>query len=255
MARYQVTLSYDGTEFKGYQRQGIRRTVQGCVEESLRKLGWIATSIISAGRTDTGVHASGQVIAFDLDWNHPMEDLLSALNANLPMDIAARQVRQVETHFHPRFDANAREYRYRVLIDPTRDPLNERYVWRLDLPVDTSVLERSAKAILGEHDYSAYGTPPRAGSSTIRCVTRSEWQVDGNELRYMICGNAFLYHMVRRLVFVQIEAASGKIDINRLIGHFEEGFSDRPGIAPAKGLELIKVYYEGETGSSQNLEP
>ena len=116
----------------------------------------------------------------------------------------------------------------------------------------TSVLERSAKAILGEHDYSAYGTPPRAGSSTIRCVTRSEWQMDGNELRYFICGNAFLYHMVRRLVFVQVEAASGRIDINRLVEQFEKGFSDHPGIAPARGLELIKVEYERDTGNSQN---
>ncbi len=252
MARYQVTLSYDGTEFKGYQRQGIKRTVQGCVEDSLRKLGWTATSIVSAGRTDTGVHASGQMIAFDLEWNHSIEELLSALNAYLPADISARQVRTVGSDFHPRFDASAREYRYRVLVETARNPLQERYAWRLDLPVDHSVLERSAKAILGKHDYSAYGTPPRTGSSTIRCVTRSEWQMDGNELRYYICGNAFLYHMVRRLVFVQVEAASGRIDSNRLVEQFENGFSDHPGIAPAKGLELIKVYYDRDMCNSQN---
>ena len=252
MARYQVTLSYDGTEFKGYQRQGIKRTVQGCVEDSLRKLGWTATSIISAGRTDTGVHASGQVIAFDMEWNHPIDEMLSALNAYLPADISARQVCTAASDFHPRFDARSREYRYQVLVEPTRDPLKERFAWRLDQSVDHSVLERSAKAILGEHDFSAYGTPPRAGSSTIRCVTRSEWQMDGNELRYFICGNAFLYHMVRRLVFVQVEAASGRIDINRLVEQFEKGFSDHPGIAPARGLELIKVTYERDTGNSQN---
>ena len=117
MAHYQVTLSYDGTEFKGYQRQGIKRTVQGCVEEALRKLGWTATSIVSAGRTDTGVHASGQVITFDLDWNHPMGEILCALNTYLPADISARKIQEAAPDFHPRFDAKSREYRYRVLCE------------------------------------------------------------------------------------------------------------------------------------------
>lgn len=251
MARYQVTLSYDGTEFKGYQRQGIKRTIQGCVEDALRKLGWTATSILSAGRTDTGVHASGQVVAFDLEWNHPVVDMLPALNGNLPADIAARQIQLVEANFHPRYDARSREYLYRILIDGTRDPLRERFAWRLEQPMDFSVLGRSAKVILGEHDFAAYGTPPRAGSSTIRRITRSEWQKNGNDLTFSICGNAFLYHMVRRLVFVQIEAAFGRIDLDRMLIKFERGFNDHPGIAPARGLELIKVTYESETGSSQ----
>ena len=243
MARYQVTLSYDGTEFKGYQRQGIKRTVQVCVEKALSKLGWTATSIVSAGRTDLGVHASGQVIAFDLEWNHPKEDLLSALNANLPADVSARQIREAEPDFHPRFDARSREYLYRVLVEPSRNPLQERFQWRINQPVDTSVLKWSANQIMGEHDFTAYGTPPRAGSGTIRNVTRSEWQKVGSELKYTICANAFLYHMVRRLVFVQVEAASGRIDPKRLRDHFEAGFQDHPGIAPACGLELINVNY------------
>jgi tRNA pseudouridine38-40 synthase len=243
MAHYQVTLSYDGTEFKGYQRQGIKRTVQRCVEEALRKLGWTATSIVSAGRTDTGVHASGQVFTFDLVWNHPMGEILCALNTYLPADISARKIQEAAPDFHPRFDAKSREYRYRVLCETIRDPLLERYAWRLNKPVDYSVLTSSAAVIMGEHDFTAYGTPPRAGSGTIRNVTRSEWQIEGSELKYTICANAFLYHMVRRLVFVQVEAASGRIDPQRLRDHFEAGFQDHPGIAPACGLELIRVNY------------
>lgn len=243
MARYQVILSYDGTEFKGYQRQGVKRTVQGCVETALNRLGWTATSIISAGRTDSGVHASGQVIAFDLEWNHPMEELLLALNANLPDDVSARRIREIEPGFHPRFDARSREYIYRILMEPSRNPLLERFQWRVNQTFDISVLERSATQILGEHDFTAYGTPPRAGSSTVRNVTRSEWQVEGSTLKYYIRANAFLYHMVRRLVFVQVEAASGRIDPSRLLEHFENGFPDHPGIAPAHGLELIHVHY------------
>ncbi len=243
MARYQVTLSYDGTEFKGYQRQGIKRTVQFCVEKALRKLGWTATSIISAGRTDTGVHASGQVITFDLEWNHPIVDILPAMNTYLPADISAREIKVAADIFHPRYDAIAREYRYRILIDPLRKPLIERFAWRQNKPVNYSVLEQSAQMILGVHDFTAYGTPPRAGSSTIRCVTRSEWRREGNELHYYVRANAFLYHMVRRLVFIQVEAGCARIDPARLQENFEVGFDDHPGIAPAHGLELIKVYY------------
>ena len=146
--------------------------------------------------------------------------------------------------FHPRYDAKAREYRYRIIDGVLyRNPLIERFAWRQNQPVNYSVLERSALKILGEHDFTAYGTPPRAGSSTIRCVTRSEWRREGSELHYFVRSNAFLYHMVRRLVFVQVEAACGRIDPVRLQDKFEAGFDDHPGIAPAHGLELIKVYY------------
>src|SRR5512147_2517562 len=108
MARYQLTLAYDGTDFFGSQRQARRRTVQGELEKALCKLGWMGRSVIMAGRTDTGVHATGQVDAFDLDWSHSDEDLVRALNAALPADMAVHQARIVHARFHPRFDASSR---------------------------------------------------------------------------------------------------------------------------------------------------
>ena len=120
-----LLLAYDGTHFFGFQRQGQARTVQLEVEAALRQLDWQGRTILSAGRTDSGVHASGQVIAFDLEWAHGPEELGRAMNANLPEDVAVKAVEVAAADFHPRFDATARCYRYQVLFAPQRDPLRE----------------------------------------------------------------------------------------------------------------------------------
>ena len=115
MVRYQLTLAYDGTDFFGSQRQASKRTVQGELEKALTEIGWTGRSVILSGRTDTGVHATGQVASVDLHWSHSDEDLLRALNATLPGDMAVHEVRMVPAKFHPRFDASSRCYRYRLL--------------------------------------------------------------------------------------------------------------------------------------------
>ena len=257
MARYQVTLAYDGTDYFGFQRQQNHLTVQGQVEQSLRRLGWDGSTIISAGRTDTGVHASGQVIAFDLDWRHEPVDLLHALNATFPADISAREVSETADDFHPRFDATSREYEYRVLIDPARDPLRERYCWRINHPLDVEILHRASAAFLGRHDFRAFGNPPRTQGSTDREVLRSEWMMQDGVYLFAIKANAFLYHMVRRIVFLQVAAAAGKVSMTRLENTLEMGFDDHPGIAPAHGLTLTRVNYEGRERlqSKANVEP
>ena len=165
MARYQIILAYDGTDFLGSQRQAGSRTVQSELEKALRKLGWDGQTVYLAGRTDTGTHASGQVAAFDLDWGHGLEKLQDALNAHLPRDMAVREVKAAADDFHPRFDATSRRYRYRLFCASVRDPLRERYAWRVWPAVaDLSPL---ADIWLGKHDFAAFGTPPRAGGSTV----------------------------------------------------------------------------------------
>lgn len=243
MAHYQVILAYDGTDFQGFQRQKNVRTVQGVVEAGLYRLGWQEKTILSAGRTDTGVHASGQVVTFELDWNHSPEKLCNALNAVLPTDVSARQARQTATSFHPRYDAISREYCYRVLLDPERNPLLERYQWRINHSLHFENLQQAARLYIGRYDFSAYGTPPRPTSSTVREITRSHWVIEGRQLQYRVRANAFLYHMVRRLVFLQVAVASGKVDLHRLTDALERGMPDHPGIAPAHGLELVHVEY------------
>jgi tRNA pseudouridine38-40 synthase len=261
MARYQVILAYDGTGFVGSQRQASTklspgakksRTVQGEFEKALRKLGWSGRSVLMAGRTDTGVHAAGQVVAFDFDWQHAERDLLRSLNANLPLDMAARDVRVALPKFHPRFDATSRRYRYRLFCQPVRDPLRERFAWRVWPQVDGEALEAAAPLFVGQHDFVAYGTPPRAGSSTLRIVMNASWQAKDDEWHFEVQANAFLYRMVRRLVFIQVAVAQGKISVETLARSLA-GQAESPersefpsGLAPAHGLTLVEVTYPTE---------
>src|ERR1041385_3970787 len=159
MARYQLTLAYDGTDFFGSQRQAKRRTVQGELEKALCKLGWTGRSVLMSGRTDTGVHATGQIAAFDLDWSHSDEELVRALNATLPADLAVHGARTVDAKFHPRFDALSRCYGYQLFCQPLRDPLRERFAWRVWHTLNADALADIASLFLGTHDFSAFGSP------------------------------------------------------------------------------------------------
>ena len=244
MARYQVILAYDGTQFQGFQRQVKRRTVQGVVEVVLRELGWAGQALLAAGRTDSGVHASGQVIAFDLDWGHTPEELCAALNARLPEDVSAQTASLAEAGFHPRYDAIERTYRYRIYCQAVRQPLLERYAWRVWPALNSDRLQRAAEALQGTHDFAAFGTPPRAHGSTRRTVLRARWHSDLPELVFEISADAFLYRMVRRLVSVQVEIGQGRCEVEAIRRYLESppGVPIQ-GLAPAHGLSLVSVSY------------
>lgn len=250
MARYQVIIAYDGTDFIGFQRQAggaEKRTVQGVLEDALRNIGWQGRSLLSAGRTDTGVHASGQVIAFDLEWAHSPQALLAALNANLPPDVAVRAVEPAAADFHPRYDALARRYRYRLFCQPQRDPLRERYAWRVWPAVDIALMQQAAAELVGAHDFGAFGTPPRAAGATIRNVLHAGWdqaQLDPQDLVFEITANAFLYHMVRRLVGFQVRIGQKAEPLQALHTYLELGrLGSVTGMAPPQGLTLVEVIY------------
>jgi len=254
MERYQIILAYDGTDFVGSQRQASSRTVQGELENALRSLGWDKRTVYLAGRTDSGTHASGQVAAFDLDWQHSLDDLRNALNANLPADIAVQEVKIAAAKFRPRFDAASRRYRYRLFCQDVRDPLRERYAWRVWPPV--ADLTPLAVIWLCAHDFAAFGSPPKPGGSTLRTVLFAEWQNHGDEWTFEIQADAFLYRMVRRLVYVQVAAGQGRVQAETLVRALQgklgassrgvsRGIQDVPaGLAPASGLTLVEVRYD-----------
>jgi tRNA pseudouridine38-40 synthase len=269
VVHYQVVLAYDGTGFSGFQRQAAHpkdRTVQDQVESALRRIGWTGRAILAAGRTDSGVHASGQVIAFDLDWGHGPEALQAALNAGLPADISARQVQEAPLDFHPRYDAVARRYRYCLFCDPQRDPLRERYAWRVWPRLDLERMQQAARLLLGQHDFAAFGAPLRVGGSTIRIVQQAEWRVEpartgfaGNladDWIFEIVGNAFLYRMVRRTVNLLVEIGRGRREPSFVRQTLESG-SKTPlqGLAPPQGLTLAEVIYDGSTGRGPKPRP
>jgi tRNA pseudouridine38-40 synthase len=260
MERYQVILAYDGSKYKGFQRQANAHSVQAVVEDALRKLNWQGKSILAAGRTDAGVHASGQVVAFDLDWGHEPFELQSALNAHLPPEVVAREVRKVSQTFHPRYDASWRRYSYRIYCQPVRNPLLDPYAWRIWPAVEVKLLDEAAQLLVGTHDFSAFGTPPQAGGSTVREVLGASWKEAEPYLAFEITALAFLYHMVRRIVYLQVSHAQGKLSKAGLQQLLESATDTRltagsdlisstplsHGLAPARGLVLEEVHYPPE---------
>jgi tRNA pseudouridine38-40 synthase len=247
LARYKAILAYDGTEFAGFQRQNGPPTVQGAVEGALASLGWIGGSILAAGRTDAGVHATGQVIAFDVDWGHSDLDLLQALNAKLPASISARSLEKTQDSFHPRYDATARRYRYSFVQDPVRDPIKERYAWGVWPELDLSLVVDAGNHLVGKHDFRAFGSPHQDDRSTVREIRSVAWTQSDGFLNFEVLGNAFLYHMVRRMANAVVRVGQGLHPPSEIRSMLEGGDANRiPGLAPASGLCLVDVFYETE---------
>ena len=259
MERYKVILAYDGTHFHGSQFQKDTRTVQGVIESALRKLLWSGKSVLFAGRTDAGVHASGQVAAFNLDWKHTPEDLGKALNALLPGDIAVQEVLVSTPDFHPRFWAESRCYRYHIFSQPLRDPLRARYSWRVWPAPDFGRLISASQIFLGTHDFAGFGRATSPGGSTIRHIMTAEWsQVEipycRDEWTFEVRANAFLYHMVRRLVFVQVAVGQGRLTVDDLQQHLDSPQGEPiQGLAPPFGLTLIDVRYPSTIGENSTI--
>ena len=247
MELYKVILKYDGTAFYGMQRQSNVRTVQGEVEDGLRKIGWAGQSITAAGRTDTGVHASGQVIGFEFDWGHSPEDLQNALNATLPQDVAVRKVFITRDDFHPRYDAEARTYQYKIFCQNARDPLRERFAWRVWPALDLEKLKACAQKLVGEHDFAAFGTPPSEGGTTVRKIFAASWQGESDDFIFEVSANAFLYHMVRRMVNIQVEVGKGILEPDRISEYLSKKLDGMiQGLAPPYGLCLTEVRYPND---------
>jgi len=247
ITRYQAVVEYDGTAFAGFQRQATERTVQGEIENGLRKIGWDGDTIYGAGRTDAGVHATGQVIAFDMAWAHGTGDLWRALNTNLPLDVAVKSILPCAQDFHPRYHARARRYRYTINNVQVRSPMNARYAWHVWPPVlNLSAMQAAAEAIVGRQDFATFGTDPDNGNNTVRNVLRAEWSapLSTGILYFDIQADAFLYHMVRSLVGALKHVGSGELSA----GDFDDLLKSRnrshcPPLAPPHGLCLTDVLY------------
>jgi tRNA pseudouridine38-40 synthase len=242
--RFAATIAYDGTAYHGFQRQKNAPTIQLRLEEALSVLTGGPVSVMGAGRTDTGVHATGQVVAFDLDWKHGPSGLRSALNANLPPDIAVREVWVTSDKFHPRFDARSRSYEYRLYVADVRDPFLDRRAWRLASDIDAAAIVEAAGHLLGKQDFIAFGTPPR-GENAVRTVSEAVWRDSGDgEYRFYITADAFLYRMVRTITATLVRVGRRQMtadDFRGILAARQRGLAAPP--APACGLTLVAVTY------------
>lgn len=241
--RYRATVEYDGSDFLGFQYQARGRTVQGEIERAIEKVTQQKVRIAGAGRTDAGVHALGQVIAFNVAWRHSAQELQRALNAVLPMDIALRDCCVVSFDFHPRYDALWRQYRYVVWNEPVRSPLWQRYAHHVPEPLDVAAMQKAAQYLIGCHDFAAFGKAPR-GNNTVRKVLQAEWVVEGKRLTFEITADAFLRHMVRRIVGTLLQIGRGQRPPEE-IALLVQGKAKRLAtpLAPAHGLCLVKIGY------------
>ncbi|MDY7040531.1 MAG: tRNA pseudouridine(38-40) synthase TruA, partial [Chloroflexota bacterium] len=205
-----ATVEYDGTGYCGFQWQIGQPTVQGELERALAACTQEKIRITAAGRTDAGVHARGQVIAFHTAWRHPLADLERALNALLARDVAVRELALAEEGFHPRFSARSREYRYTVLNQPLRSPLARRFAHHWPHPLDVEAMDHAARALIGMHDFAAFGQPPQ-GENTVRQVMQAGCKREGPFVYFDIEANAFLRRMVRSIVGTLLQVGSGKL--------------------------------------------
>ncbi|HXV42845.1 MAG TPA: tRNA pseudouridine(38-40) synthase TruA [Anaerolineae bacterium] len=244
--RYRAIVEYDGTDFLGYQLQASGRTVQGEIEKSLQQVTQLAIRIDGAGRTDAGVHATGQVIAFNTIWKHSLEELHRALNATLPDDIVITNLKLVDPAFHPRFSALSRSYRYTVMNQPWVSVLERRYAYHVRKKLDVVAMQEASQLLIGSHDFASFGKPPQ-GENTIRQVSQAEWITNDNRLIFEITANAFLYRMVRTIVGTLIQVGSGQITVSEfkdILAARDLTRSAPP--APAHGLCLVRVTYPVE---------
>lgn len=242
--RLKAVVAYDGTDYHGFQRQSPDRepSIQGTLEKALETIGQ-SGAVTGAGRTDAGVHAGGQVIAFDVNWRHSLADLHRALNAVLPDSIAILELEQAADRFHPRYDAVSREYRYSLINTPVRDPLSIRYALHVPHPLDVVLMQRALSMLEGEHDFAAFGQPT-VGESTIRSIYRARLSAAAGRISIDVQANGFLYRMVRRIVGTLLMVGRGDLTDAEFARILESADPARAGPAAAPhGLCLTKVNY------------
>lgn len=250
--RYRARCEYDGTDFAGFQLQRNARTVQGELEAALARLsGGERVAVDGAGRTDAGVHAIGQVIAFTYRGSVPAARLQRAVNAQLPADVAIRDLRRAPAGFHPRYAARYREYRYTVWNGP-RSPLHERYALGVRAPLDIAAMAGAGSVLEGRHDFSAFGGADR---SPVRTVFMVRVRKEGRLVTIDVRADAFLRGQVRRMVAGLLEVGAGKMDeaaLRAALAGREPALNGAA--APAKGLCLRRVVLGRRTGDDKEDE-
>ncbi len=239
-----LIVEYDGRRYYGFQWQDGVPTVQGEIEKALEKLTGEKTRVVAASRTDTGVHARGQVVSFRTRSTRPLKIIISGFNYHLPRDIAVRAAYQTADSFSVQRSVTSREYRYHILNSLTRSPLSEGFVYRVGEPLDLEAMDRASQALIGEHDYASFTTISGAVKKTARRVYRAGVKKDGELVVFDIVASSFLTHQVRLTVGTLLQVGRGRMNSEEFYRIME---AKQPGLAgpmaPADGLCLMQVNY------------
>ena len=239
---FRITLAYDGTDFTGWQMQPGARTVQGILTDAIVKLEGAPVTVYGAGRTDSGVHAEGQVASFTLNRVSEPELVLSALNGNIPVDVRVLETAIAPETFHARRDAKTKTYRYHLFTGRVMNPFLDRYAWHFPLSLDIERLREEAGMLVGTHDFSAFTVSSNDTLTRTRTVTEASVLRLGDSLFLTFSGNGFLRYMVRTMVAVLLDANRGRLKASSITELLNTGNRHQAGaMAPAKGLTMVSA--------------
>ncbi len=265
MRNLKLILSYDGTDFAGWQVQPDASTIQGTLASAIGRITGEKVLPQGSGRTDAGVHALAQVVTFATESPVPTANFVKALNDVLPASVRVLEVEEVAADFHARKSARAKTYRYRIYRASVCPPFLARYVWHYPFLLDEQAMARAAGVVEGEHDFTSFaaadpergaGVPPAfaagenapardaAPASNVRRIFSSSWERQGDEFVYAVKGSGFLHHMVRNLVGTFILVGKGTLQVEDVTRITEARSRSAAGAtAPASGLFLVNVEY------------
>lgn len=243
MQNYKLTIEYDGTKFSGWQRQLNARTVQEEIEKALQQVLGYNVNITGSGRTDTGVHARGQVAHVLLNETRDAEEIQAFLHGILPNDIVCRSVEKVPEDFHARYGAKLRTYSYTITQE--KIAIGRMYAWHYASSLNTENMKKVANAIIGQHDFTSFSKENPEIKNRICNVSRSDWDINGTTYTYVISADRFVYSMIRALVGIMVNVGRGKTtydDFMILLDKKDRLANNNP-LAPPHGLCLEKVEY------------
>jgi tRNA pseudouridine38-40 synthase len=247
MKRYLMTFSYDGSNFKGYQKQPRQRTVQGGLEKALKEIsGGKKIDVVASGRTDAGVHALNQKAHFDLEMDITVDKLRMALNSLIPDDIYIKSIEEVSDTFHARYNVKFKEYMYIINLGEY-NPLERNYVYQYNKPLDVVEIERALKYLEGEHNFKSFVGSDEEKESYVRTILQANLIRDirnTQKITIVFIGTGFMKYMVRNMVGTLIEVGEGKIKGEEIINILKKENRRSAGItASPEGLYLKNVFY------------
>ncbi len=245
MRRIRLTVEYDGGAYAGWQRQENALAVQQVLEETIGRLAGETVCVVGASRTDAGVHALGQVAAFDTESRIPADKFAFALNTMLPADIRIRESREAAPDFHPRYMAKGKLYRYRFYCAPHASAIERGTTAHVIYTLDIPRMRRELEALLGRHDFAAFAASGSVVKDTVREILAVSLEERAPILEMRVYGTGFLYNMVRIIAGTIVGAGSGKLEEGAIARAIETGDRLQLGVtAPAQGLTLMRVDYE-----------
>lgn len=255
MRNFKIVLQYEGTRYKGWQKQGkadadplsgaaAENTIQGKLERLLTRIAGKPVEVQGSGRTDAGVHAYGQVANFHMDTEETPQGLMDKINSYLPEDIGVIAIEEVPERFHSRLHAKGKTYRYRVLNSPVPHIFDRRYVFQAAEKLDVEAMREAVALLTGTHDFKAFTSSKKGKKSTVRTIESIQIDRVSEEIIFIFTGDGFLYHMVRILMGTLLEVGAGNRKPEDITAILESGSRECAGpLVPACGLALMEVRY------------